>query len=210
MSSSESDENTKVYKLRSRAEFPVWKQKVMSIASAKGFDQYLTTNLPVKTQAELDNKELDMISEVNDDVRRVLKGELTKWKRERKRSLAAADMLTSSVRSKDLKTLAKCKLNPKLMFDVLIKKYGSEEDEDLTDLLDDFKECTLKSKKSDPEDWFAELEQINEQLEDIDKDFAKSEKEVVAHILANLPKGYKTVKRFIKMKDKYLDDFDKV
>ena len=112
MSSSESDENTKVYKLRSRAEFPVWKQKVISIASAKGFDQYLTTNLPVKTQAELDNKELDMISEVNDDARRILKGELTKWKRERKRSLAAADMLTSSVRSKDLKNTCEMQVEP--------------------------------------------------------------------------------------------------
>ena len=61
-------------------------------------------------------------------------------------------MLTSSVRSKDLKTLAKCKLNPKAMFDVLCKKYGTEEDEDLTDLLEDFEECKLKSKKNKPED----------------------------------------------------------
>ena len=67
-------------------------------------------------------------------------------------------MLTSSVRSKDLKTLVKCKLNPKLIFDVLCKKYGSEEEEDLTDLLDDFKESKLKSKRIDPEDLFEKLE----------------------------------------------------
>ena len=63
-----------------------------------------------------------------------------------------------------MKTLVKYKLNLKLMFDVLRKKYGSEEDEALTDFLDDFKEYGLKSKKTDPEDWYAELEQINEQL----------------------------------------------
>ena len=68
----------------------------------------------------------------------------------------------------------------------------------------------MKSKKTDPEDWFAELEMINEQLEEIDNDFMKSDKEVAAHILANLLKGYKTIKKFIKMGDKYLDDLEKV
>ena len=96
------------------------------------------------------------------------------------------------------------------MFDLLCKKYGTEEDEDLTDLLEDFEECKLKSKKNKPEDWFAELEQINKQLEDIDMDFVKSDKEVAVHILVNLPKGYKTARKFIKMGDKYLDDLDKV
>ena len=199
-----------MFKLRSRKAFPIWKQKVMSAASARGFDQYFTKNLAVKTQDELDQQETDVINETDDNQRRVKKGELAKWKRERKRSLATAAMLTSSVRSKDLKTLAKCKLNPKLMFEAICKKYGTEEDEDLTDLLDDFKDCKLKSRKTDPEDWYAELEQINEQLEEIDSDFAKSEKEIAAHILASLPKGYKTVKKFIKMGDNYLDDLDKV
>ena len=160
--SNESSDGMKVYKLKSRRGFPTWKQKIMSVASAKGYDHYLTTNVTVRTQTELDEKETEVINEIDDDVRRVKKGELTKWKRERKRSLAAAEMLTTSVRSKDLKMLAKCKLNPKLMFEVICKKYGSEEDEDLTDLLEDFKECKLKSKKTDPDDWFAELEMLNE------------------------------------------------
>ena len=59
--------------------------------------------------------------------------------------------------------LAKCKNDPKAMFDKICKKYGSEEDTDLSDLLDDFNECVLNSKNRDPEDWYAELEQINEQ-----------------------------------------------
>ena len=143
-----------------------------------------------------------MINEANDETRGILKGELNKMKRERKRSLAAAEMLTSCVRNKDLKALAECKLNPFLMFEVLTKKYGSEEDEDLTDLHEDFKECKIKSKKVDPEDWFADLDMINEQLEGIDSDVMKSEKEIAAHILGNLPKGYTTVKKFIKLRSK--------
>ena len=39
-----------------------------------------------------------------------LKKELSKWKRERKKSLEAATMLTCSVRTKDLKMLLKCKM----------------------------------------------------------------------------------------------------
>ena len=208
--SSDSGSDTKVYKLRSRRYFPIWKQKMLSSASSKGFDKYLLNDVQVKTEAEIDTKETEYINEADDNVRRVKKGELVQMKRERKKSLAAAAALTSSVRSKDLKTLAKCKLDPKKMFDTICKKYGSEEDTDLSDLLDDFNDCTLKSKKCDPEDWYAELEQINEQLSEIDTAFMKSDKEVTAHILNNLPKGYKAIKTIIQMNDNYLDDLGKV
>ena len=210
--SSDSSEasDTKVYKLRSRRHFPIWKQKTLSNASSRGFEQFFLKSKTVKTQDEIDILETDYINEPDETQRRIKKGELNKHKRERKKSLAAAAMLTSSVRSKDLKILAKCKLNPKLMFDAICKKYGSEEDSDLTDLLDDFKECKLKGKRNDPEDWFGELDEINEQLEKIDNEFKKSSKELGAHILANLPKGYRTIKKIIRMDDNYLDDLDKM
>ena len=209
-SSSESEGNTKVYKLRSRTHFPAWKQKIISAASSKGFEKYLTSNVAVKTEAEIDQDEADYINEVDDHRRRVKRGLLSQAKRTRKKSLAAAEMLTNSVRSKDLKMLSKCKLDPKAMFDKICSKYGTEEDTDLSDLLEDFNECTLKSKKHDPEDWFGELEQINEQLNDIDKDFAKSEKEMAAHIISGLPKAYSAVRTIITMKDDYLDDVDAI
>ena len=201
---------TKVCKLRSRKYFPIWKQKILSAASSKGYDKYLTTSVAVKTDAEIDAKEVDYINEADDKQRRIKKGELHKMKSERKKSLAAAEMLTNSVRSKDLKMLANCKLDPKKMFDKICKRYGSEEDTDLSDLLDDFNDCVLKSKRKDPEDWYAELDQINEQLEGIDAAFAKSEKEIAAHILSSLPKGYKAVKTIIQMDDNHLDDVSKL
>ena len=142
--SSNSDENTKVYKLVSKKKFPIWKQKMMSTASSKGFDKYLLNDVTVKTQDELDAKETQYINEPDETTRRVLKGELAKETRERKRSLAAAELIIVNVREGDLKKLKNCKLNPKLMFDVLTKKYGTEEDEDLDELLDDFKNCKLK------------------------------------------------------------------
>ena len=209
-SSSESGNDAKVAKLRSRAYFPVWKQKMLSAASSKGYDKYLTLSVAIKTQAEIDAKEVEYINEPDEKDRRVKKGEWAQMKRERKKSLEAADMLISSVRSKDLKMLVKCKGDPKAMFERICKKYGTEEDTDLTDLLEDFNECVLKSKRHDPEDWYAELEQINEHLEEIDTDFAKSEKEVAAHIINNLPKGYSAVKTIIQMDDQYLNDVEKL
>ena len=97
------------------------------------------------------------------------------------------------------------------MFEVLMKKYGMEEDEDLDELLDDFKNSKLKSRKTDPEDWYTDLDAINEQLEEIDSDVKKSDKELASHILKNLPKkGYKIVKEMIKLEDAYLNDLANV
>ena len=151
-SSSESEGEVKVSKLRSRTYFPIWKQKALSATSLKGWDRYLTNAVVIKTQAEIDIKEANYINEVDDKVRRVKKAELNQMKRERNKCLEAADMLTRSIRSKDLKMLSKCKGDPKAMFDKICKKYGTEEDTDLTDLLDDFNNCVLKSKRHDPED----------------------------------------------------------
>ena len=141
--SSSSGDDTKVQKLRSKKEFPIWKQKILSTASSKGYEQYLLKSVVIKTQDELDVLETSCINETDDAKRRVLKGELAKYKRERKRSLAAANLITSNVRDKDLKKLSKCKQDPKKMFDVLTKRYANEEDEDLDDLLDDFKNANL-------------------------------------------------------------------
>ena len=134
--SSDSERDTKVYKLRSRKNFPSWKQKTLSMASSKGYERFLLNDVKVETDDDINRKELDYIDEKDVDIRRKLKAEWNKMVKERKRSLAAAAMLTCSVRSKDLKMLSKCKKNPKKMFDMLCEKYGNREDSDLTELLE--------------------------------------------------------------------------
>ena len=56
---------------------------------------------------------------------------------------------------------------------------GPKEDEntDLTELTQDFRACKLKGKRHDPVDWFAEMDEMNGQLKEIDPEFAKSKKE---------------------------------
>ena len=103
--SSDTDAKANVYKLCSKKAFPIWKQKIISAASSKGYDQFLLKDVTVKTQDELDTLETDYINETDDAKRRKLKGELSKHKRERTRSLAAADLIISNVRDKGLKKL---------------------------------------------------------------------------------------------------------
>ena len=134
----------------------------------------------------------------------------SKAEKVRNKSLEAASMLNCSVRSKDLKMIAKCKNDPFKMFEVIGSRYGSCEDSDLTELLDDFENCNLEDKRADPEDWFANLEQINEQLEDIDKDFKKISKELCSHLLKNLPRGYSGLKAMLQMADDYLDKYEDI
>ena len=208
--SSDSDRNTSVYKLRSRKNFPSWKQKTLSMASSKGYERFLLEDVKVEKEEVIDDKETEYIEEADADERRKLKAEWQKMVKVKKKSLDAAAMLTCSVRNKDLKMLAKCKKNPKKMFDMICEKYGNREDSDLTELLEDFATCKLKSKWEDPMDWFVELDAINEQLQEIDDDFAKSEKEICAHILSSLPRGYSGVKTVIQMTDNYLDSLENV
>ena len=169
--SSNSGDHTKVYKLKSRKNFPAWKQKTLSLASSKGYERFLLKTVKVPTEDKVNGKEQDYIQETDKTKAKQYKKELGLMKKERKKSLAAAAMLTGSVRTKDLKMLKKCKNDPRKMFEVISNKYGTKEDKDLTKLVDEFNECKLKSRKHDPEDWFAELDTVNEQLGEIDLDF---------------------------------------
>ena len=209
-SDSDSDRDTKVYKLRSRKNFPSWKQKTLSMASSKGHARFLLEKVDIKTEDEIDAKETEMIEEKDVDNRRKLKAEARKWIKERKKSLEAAAVLTCSVKTGDLKMLSKCKQNPKKMFDLICSKYGKKEDSDLTELTHDLSACKLKGKNQDPGNWFDEIDEINGQLEIIDKDFGKSKKELAAHIINSLPKGYKSIKTVIQMEDDYLDNLDEI
>ena len=118
-SDSDSDRDTKVYKLRSRKNFPSWKQKTLSMASSKGYERFLLEDVAIKSEDDIDDKEIEMIEETDPDKRRKLKAELAKMTKTRKKSLNAAAMLTSSVKSRDLNIFSKCGKDPKKMYDLL-------------------------------------------------------------------------------------------
>ena len=63
-SDSSSERNTKVCKLRSRKNFPHWKQKTLSTASSKGFKRFLLEDVKIKSEAELDQKKAGYVENV--------------------------------------------------------------------------------------------------------------------------------------------------
>ena len=63
--SSDSGDHTKVYKLKSRKNFPAWKQKTLSLASSKGHERFLLKTVKVPTEDEVNGKEQDYIQETD-------------------------------------------------------------------------------------------------------------------------------------------------
>ena len=144
---SESGANTKVYKLKSRRNFQSWKQKTFSMASSKGYERFLLEDVKIEDADDIELMEEGYINEGDEDNRRKKRNLWKRAKKLRKNSLEVAAMLTCSIMSKDLKMIAKCNNNPYKMFEVISKKYRKREDTDLTELLDDFENCKLKSRK---------------------------------------------------------------
>ena len=61
-SSDSEHHDTRVYKLRSRKNFPNWKQKTLSMASSKGYERFLLEDVNVEDDVVIDQKEIDYIN----------------------------------------------------------------------------------------------------------------------------------------------------
>ena len=141
MSDTSSNEgyNTKVYMLKSRKNFPEWKQKTLPVAKS-------VRQVPTENEVLEDDYHVEQDAVLKASKKRIT----SKAKKERQALLKATTVLTMSVRTKDLKIVSKCKGDPKEIMDALCKKYGAEEDVDLNDLVDSFNHCKLKDKHRDP------------------------------------------------------------
>ena len=60
----------------------------------------------------------------------------------------------------------------------------------MREIQSEFLSCKLKNAREDPDSWFVRLYNINTRLYAIDPKYEKSEIEVIAHMLAQLPKEY--------------------
>ena len=78
MSSDSSDYGTssaKVYKLKSRKTFPAWKQKTLSLAKSKGYERFLLSEVPIKTEVELEAEETTYLGLTDAGARAIKKRE---------------------------------------------------------------------------------------------------------------------------------------
>ena len=79
----------------------------------------------------------------------------------------------------------------------LKSRYESSDESDLIDLIELFNDCTMKDETKDPRIWFAELEYLRGRM--LMAGHEKKEPELIAHVLKNAPKSYKTMAMFIRI-----------
>ena len=76
------------------------------------------------------------------------------------------------------------------MYQSLKSRYEPDGIDDYVDLTNKFLNCTLEDSTNEPEKWFHQLENIRSRMKGIDKCYAKSDIEMKAFILNNLPEEY--------------------
>ncbi len=91
--------------------------------------------------------------------------------------------------------------NIRLAIELLDEKFAERDESNLTELLQDFTSCKLDSTEIDPDIWFLKINSINTKLKLISKDYEKTDYEMKAHLLGNLPAGYEDVKTNISGKE---------
>ena len=90
-------------------------------------------------------------------------------------------------------TRKKNKQNAYLSYQALKKKYEGQEISEYLQLLEDFMHEKMKSPKEDPELYIARLEKISDKMECIDATYEKTEIEIIAQAINNLPRLYEGI-----------------
>ena len=75
----------------------------------------------------------------------------------------------------------------------LCDRYAPHSISDLIQLSGEFNKCCLDSTKTDPDEWFIQIDTIRNRMCQIDSSFDKKDVEIIAHIINKLPADYSEV-----------------
>ena len=122
--SSDSDEGTSsrggsYIKLRSRKKFAEWKRKTEALASQQGYKRYLTTNVAVVSESDLEDLWAKVEAETDTGKQKQLKIKFLKKKGERKLNATASCMLMMAVPAALSKKLEAHSEDPFKMFKMI-------------------------------------------------------------------------------------------
>ena len=202
--------NTKHYQIKSSKTFSTWKTKTLAVAKASGLKKYLVANQTVLSDDEFDAL---VVNYINAD-RSTRDGKLIareyESEKKKKDSWAKAEklMVNSIVSSSMMKRLGLCE-SPKEMFECICKKYGRESNTDLDGLIKEIQSMKLRSMKTDPEDYFTEIDDLNDCIEKIDPNQVKNPRAICLIIMNGLHRKYRTVKTSIELNNEE-DDLDQI
>ena len=133
--------------------FNEWKERTIAIAKRAGFAHHLQTDVTILDDAKINEIEEAAWAEPNEVKKQIQLRNVKNQRQEAKLRKAAALLMTMSVDESTLKKLSKDLENPKKMFEAVEEKYGRQPgDGYYRELLEDFSECKLKSKRTNPDD----------------------------------------------------------
>ena len=156
--------------------FDEWKEKTRDISRHKGILKYLTEELEIPTEYEVENDEEKMkIYEVNFKV----------W-----------DFLIISLTYIYFGVVKQCDENAHYAWKSLIEKYEVSDDiqEILIEVTNRCNKCNIKDTSLEPDIWFNELYSLNLKFNNIKVKYEKDKDGLKAHVSDVLPEEYKPVR----------------
>ncbi len=84
----------------------------------------------------------------------------------------------------------------------LTSRYAPNATSDLIQISTNFNKCGMKRSRSDPDEWFIQLDLLRHRMTVINPSFTKKDEELIAHIIANLPNKYSEVITVVEGMDK--------
>jgi hypothetical protein len=156
-----------------------WRFKMMLMFKNKGWNEpFANPTVAIPTEAEANDPN------ATDEQKKMYKA-----------NDEAYNLLGMACEGLPLGIIQRAKGNVRDAFAHLDKKYAKKNTSYLQELLMEFNNCKLGSKKDDPDTWFIKLDTINMKLFQLDDKgtYEKKDFEMKAHILGNLPEGFEDV-----------------
>jgi hypothetical protein len=197
-------------KLTGRKKFAEWKRKTEALAAQQGYSRFLINDIQVPTEDELEVEWAKVEAETDLNTQKQMKIRYLKMKSTRKLSTSASCMLMMAVPGTMSKKLESHMENPHAMYRTICSKYDKRGNNKLSNLCKELEKCKLRSVRTEPDDWFTNLSNLNDRIEKISADFKKTDKQLAMHIMNNMCDSYKDLKLLIENKTNYLDDIEEL
>jgi hypothetical protein len=156
--------------------FDEWRFKTEAIIRKKGWSKALKPNVKIPTDEEMESG-------------RLTAEEISLYEA----NTEAYDQIVMGCSGVPLGLVTRANGSARKAMENLSSKYAGSSKGDLTTLLTKFVRCKLESLSDNPDEWFTKLDKINNKLAAIDECYRKQDYELKAHLIANLPEGYKNV-----------------
>ena len=198
---------SKFFTIKRSKDFQNWKTMTLAVADNLGIRKYLEEDVVVLSEDQIELLEDDVfnIDQIAEPLAyKTAKRKYVKEKEKRKKYLKAVKMMTSSVKNAALRKVQLC-TTPKEKFEAICTRFGRQRGEDLGGLVEELQNFKFKKMSVDPDDYFTQMNELNEQISQIDPNQKKNTKSLALIIMSGLNKNYSEVKTNIQLGNQETD-----